>query len=125
MVMNKVSLGKQGEGLAASLLKKNGYRIVGRNVRSRFGEIDLVARDGPALCFIEIKTRTGFRFGLPEESVTPQKRWRLTRLARWYLQFHRLEDLPVRFDVVSLLIAPDGKVGRSRLIRGAFDAVIQ
>ena len=122
--MNKVAFGKQGEALAVKLLQENGYRILQQNVRSRFGEIDLVAQEGPVLCFIEIRTRSGFRFGLPEESITHRKRWQLTRLAHWYIQFHRLDDRPVRFDVVSLLVAPDGSVARSRLIKGAFDAVL-
>ncbi len=119
--MNKVALGKQGEELAIRLLKSNGYRILGRNVKARFGEIDVVARDGPTLCFIEIKSRTALKFGWPEESVGPQKQWQLGRLASWYLKAHRLGEARVRFDVVSILLQPDGSAARTRLIKAAFD----
>jgi len=119
--MNKIELGRKGETVAVELLEQNGYRILGRNVRAKFGEIDLVAKEGKTLCFVEIKTRTSLRFGWPEEAVTPEKRWRLSRLARWYLQAHRLESVPVRFDVVSILFDPEGSPARTRLIKSAFD----
>ena len=120
--MNNVRLGKQGEAEAVRLLRKSGYRIVGCNLRAKFGEIDVVARDGPVLCFIEIKARRSVTFGWPEEGVTSQKRQRLIRLANWYVQKHRVTGTPVRFDVVSILWNPDGSPARSRLIKGAFDA---
>jgi putative endonuclease len=119
--MNKTTLGRRGEERAASILKANGYRILGRNVRSRFGEIDVVAREGGVLCIVEVKTRTGLSFGFPEESVTLQKQARLKRLALWYLQSRRLLESPVRFDVVSILLSEGGDVARSRLIKRAFE----
>ena len=119
---NKFLLGRQGEGEAVRYLEKNGYRILHRNLRARFGEIDVVARDGPALCFVEIKTRSSIRFGFPEESVTGLKRQKLLRLASWYLQSRRpAGHSHVRFDVLSLLSGPDGPA-RIRLIKGAFEA---
>ncbi len=120
--MNTVTLGRQGEEKALRILKDNGYQIIARNVRSRFGEIDLVARDGRTLCFVEIKARTSIRFGFPEEGVSRVKQRRLIRLAQWYLQRYRLNDSPVRFDVVSLLLDSNGAEVRTRLIKGAFDA---
>jgi len=117
-----VALGKQGEALAVQALKSNGYRILARNLRVKFGEIDLVAQQGPTLCFVEIKARTSTRFGWPEEGVSHLKQWRLTRLAQWYLQRYRLADTPVRFDVVSILLNSDGSPARTRLIKGAFEA---
>ncbi|MBI3333540.1 MAG: YraN family protein [Candidatus Omnitrophica bacterium] len=115
-------LGRRGEEEAVRLLKANGYRILGRNVRARFGEIDVVARDGPVLCFVEIKARSSLRFGWPEEGVHPRKQWQLTRLAQWYLKAHRCGETPVRFDVVSLLLSSEGPPARTRLIKNAFDA---
>lgn len=96
--------------------------MLDRNVRARFGEIDVVARDGTTLCFVEVKARSSIRFGWPEESVTAQKRQRLLRLAQWYLQKTGSRGGPVRFDVLSLLSGPDGAPGRVRLIKGAFEA---
>ncbi len=93
-----------------------------RNVRSRFGEIDLVAKEGPTLCFVEVKARRTVRMGWPEEAVTEAKQRRLARLAQWYLKSRRYEDPPVRFDVVSVLFGPEGSVARTRLIKGAFES---
>lgn len=120
--MNKFLAGRAAEQAAVHYLQSQGYRILGRNVRSKFGEIDVVARDGATLCFIEVKHRSSTRFGWPEESVTGPKRFRLIRLARWYLQKIGSPEVPIRFDVLSLLSGPDGPDGRVRLIRGAFEA---
>ena len=120
--MNQRELGRKGEEEAVRLLRKSGYRIVGCNVKAKFGEIDVVARDGPVLCFVEIKARRSVTFGWPEEGVTFDKRQRLSRLANWYVQKHRVMGTPLRFDVVSILWNPDGSPARSRLIKGAFDA---
>lgn len=120
--LNRAALGRRCEDLAAEHLRGQGYRIIERNVRMRFGELDVVARDGPALCFVEIRARSSTRFGWPEESVTPQKRRRLIRLAQGYLQRLRGAPGPVRFDVLSILLGPDGAPARTRLIKGAFEA---
>ncbi len=120
--LNKRQQGTKGEDLAVEHLRANGYRILARNVKSKFGEIDCIAQEGQTLCFIEIKARTSTTFGWPEESVHPQKQWRLIRLARWYLQYKKLDDCPVRFDVISLLLNPDGSLARARIIPGAFEA---
>ena len=122
MILNKFQLGRKAEDEAADYLSKNGYRILHRNLRARFGEIDVVARDGPALCFVEIKARSSTRFGFPEEAVNFQKRQKLLKLAAWYLQSRRpAGHSHVRFDVLSLLSGPDGPA-RIRLIKGAFEA---
>ncbi len=121
--MSKLEMGRRGEAVALQVLKANGYRMVDRNVRAKIGEIDVVARDGTTLCFVEIRTKTSSQFGWPEESVRFPKQMRLTRLAQWYLKAHRLGDVPVRFDVVSILIGSDGTPARTRLIKAAFDAV--
>ena len=121
--MNKTAWGRRGEETAVRLLRENGYRIIGRNVRARFGEIDVVAKQGGAWCFIEVKTRRSVRMGWPEEGVTPAKQRQLSRLASWYLKFHRLQEIPIRFDVVSVLLDQDGGPARTRLIKGAFEAI--
>ena len=122
-MISKLLLGRRGEDEAVAYLRKNGYRILARNLRAKFGEIDVVAQDGPTLCFVEIKSRSSTRFGFPEEAVNAQKRQRLVRLASWYLQSHPSDrPRPVRFDVLSILNGPDGSAARIRLIKGAFDA---
>ena len=118
---DRAALGRRGEELAVEYLRAQGYRVIERNVRSRMGEIDVVARDGAVLCFIEVRTRSSTRFGWPEESVTALKRLRLARLAQGYLQRFRGPAGPVRFDVLSLLLGPDGAPARTRLIKGAFE----
>ncbi|MDO8729585.1 MAG: YraN family protein [Candidatus Omnitrophota bacterium] len=123
MILNKFLLGRKGEGEAVRYLKANGYRILHRNLRARFGEIDVVARDGEALCFVEIKARSSTRFGFPEEAVNFPKRQKLLKLAAWYLQSRRpAGHSSVRFDVLSILNGPDSTPARIRLIKGAFEA---
>lgn len=124
MADERVGRGRAGEAVACRHLLANGYRILERNVRFPYGEIDLVAREGGCLVFVEVRTRVGLRQGWPEESVTPRKRARLVRLAQGYLQKNPdcLKRSGVRFDVVSVLLAPDGAPARVRLIRDAFEA---
>lgn len=121
-MVERLFLGREGEAHALRLLRAKGYRILGRNVRSKFGEIDVVAQQGKALCFVEIKARTGLEFGFPEEAVDGRKQWRLRRLALWYLQSRRVKNVPVRFDVVSVLLHSDGRLARIHLIPSAFEA---
>jgi putative endonuclease len=114
-------LGQTWEDVAAAHLQRSGYRIVERNFRCRQAEIDFVAMDGLVLCFVEVKGRSGLRFGRPEEAVTPEKQRRILRAAEVYLHRRSLE-VAVRFDVVSVL-APAGR-GRPavEIFRGAFEA---
>jgi putative endonuclease len=91
-----------GEDLACRELERRGYAIVARRYRRRGGELDIVARDGPTLVFVEVKTRDGRWFGGAAEAVTGLKRRRIVQLALEYLMRHRLSDCPCRFDVVSI-----------------------
>jgi len=101
--MNTRKRGNEGETLAAECLKKRGYKIVCRNFTSRRGEIDIVAKDGQYLVFIEVKTRTSTYFGHPSEAVTPQKAERIRKTALYYLMKNRLNETPCRFEVVSIM----------------------
>ena len=96
------ALGAAGESAAARYLERRGYRIVEVNVRCRLGEIDLVACDAGVIVFVEVKGNRGWRYGAPEEMVTPAKQRRLTRLAAWYLQRRSWFGRPARFDVVAV-----------------------
>ena len=116
-----ITLGRRGEALAAAYLRKAGYRILACNYRTVLGEIDIVARDGRTVCFVEVKTRTSDAFGSPAEAVSLSKQRKLTRLARLFLKDHNLHGDPSRFDVVALLIPPAGQA-QIELIRNAFEA---
>jgi putative endonuclease len=99
---NRRALGAAGESVAAEFLRRLGCLIIEANVRSRLGEIDLVAQDGGVVVFVEVKGNRGGRYGAPEEMVTPAKQRRLTRLALWYLQRRGWLGRPARFDVIAV-----------------------
>ncbi|HEY3364747.1 MAG TPA: YraN family protein [Symbiobacteriaceae bacterium] len=116
-----VETGRAGELAAARFLIAQGYRILERNVRFRTGEIDIVAREGGALVFVEVKTRTGSRFGAPAEAVTRAKQQQLVRLAQLYLTGHGPADQSCRFDVVA--VEPASRGGWTcTLFQNAFSA---
>ncbi|MSO31097.1 MAG: YraN family protein [Acidobacteria bacterium] len=95
-------LGKMGEDLACCELQRRGYAVLARRYRSRHGEIDIVARDGPAVVFVEVKARRGGAFGGGGAAVTAWKQRRLVRMAGEFVARHRLHDTPCRFDVVAI-----------------------
>jgi putative endonuclease len=95
-------LGDAAEDVAANHLTRLGFRIVARNFRTRGGEIDLVARDGSTLCFVEVRSRKDTQHGAPEETVTPVKQRRVLVAARAWLAKHPTND-PCRFDVVAIV----------------------
>ena len=113
-------LGQDWEDAAERLLRREGYRIVERNYRTRVGEIDFIAFDGDVLCFIEVKGRRALGFGFPEEAVTLEKQRRIHRAAEWYLSRRAEDGGNRRFDVVS--IVGSGKGSCERIFRGAFEA---
>lgn len=91
-----------GEDLAAEALQRGGYLILARRYRTRYGEIDIVARDGDTLAFVEVKARGSGRFGTAADSVPGWKQRRIAAMALDYLsRVHRLDD-PCRFDVVAI-----------------------
>lgn len=116
---HRQSLGKRGEDLACAELEKRGYVILDRRFRTRCGELDIVARDGNVLVFVEVKARSGGNFGTPFESVTRQKRQRLSQMAASYLCVKRLAAVACRFDVVSIL--EQQGTHTIEVARGAFD----
>jgi len=98
-------LGDEGERLAARYLRRQGFRILARRYRTAMGEIDLIARDGKSIVFVEVKTRRSEAAGLPHEAVDLHKQAQLTRLALAFLKRFRLLEQPARFDVVSIVWA--------------------
>jgi putative endonuclease len=96
------SLGKIGEDLACAELTRRGYAIIDRRYRTRFGEIDIVARQGDMIVFVEVKARASLQFGDGAAAVTSGKQRRISQMAVDYMVRRRLEDRPCRFDVVSV-----------------------
>ncbi len=115
----KRGIGQQGEEEAARYLGSLGYILLERNYHTRSGEIDLIALDGDALCFIEVKARSSNAYGTPAESVHPAKQQKLTAAAEQYLCDHP-QDRPCRFDVVEVRLG--GSRPACRVIRDAFMA---
>ncbi len=97
-----------------------GTSILARRYRRRGGELDIIARDGETIVFVEVKTREDRAFGDGSEAVTPWKQRRMTHLANDFLARHRLVDRPCRFDVVAIHFA-SGDAGH-RVFENAFDA---
>lgn len=95
-------LGQQGETEAVEYLKKKGYRIIKRNFRLGKGEIDIIARDGRTLVFVEVKTKAREGFGEPEDRVTIKKQHQIGKVALGYLQKEVKKEVDCRFDVVTV-----------------------
>jgi putative endonuclease len=113
-------LGDRGEREAARVLRRAGLRILLRGYRTDQGEVDLIARDGDTLVFVEVKSRSR---GEPAEAVTPEKQRRLTMAALHFLKRHDLLEQRCRFDVVAI-VWPEGRQPASvEHLRDAFEAV--
>jgi putative endonuclease len=98
------ALGRVGEELACRALEAHGYTILARRYRARLGELDIVARDGATLVFVEVKARQDRRFGDPPAAVTWRKQQRLAVMAAEYLNAHGLGHERCRFDVVGVVV---------------------
>jgi putative endonuclease len=112
--------GQEGEATAERYLRRKGYRIVAKNLRSTLGELDLVAEDGRVLVFVEVKARRSEDFGGAIHAVHRQKQEKLIQLASQYLAKHHLTDRTCRFDVV-LLQGTDTSAPQVEHIQNAFD----
>ncbi|MBU4376955.1 MAG: YraN family protein [Candidatus Omnitrophica bacterium] len=116
----KDNIGKTGEALASGYLKRQGYEILERNYKTKIGEIDIVARDGKALVFVEVKTRQSDLYGLPEEAINAKKMRKLTQLAELYIKRKHLYQTEARFDVVGILMDCGNGSKSIRLTKNAF-----
>ena len=116
--INRRRIGAEKERLVCEWLEKKGYQILERNFRCRMGEIDIVAREGGYLAFIEVKYRGDVSCGLPEEAVDRRKQKAISQTALFYLRRYRYaETTPVRFDVAAV------SDGAAVLYKNAFDFV--
>lgn len=121
MASDNLKKGKEGEALAEKFLKKKGYKILQRNFRTRFGEIDIIALDNKTLVFVEVKARSAEAYGSPMAAVNAKKQLHLTHAANIYMEEHCVGDRALRFDVVGIL--GYGRTAKIELIQNAFDAV--
>ena len=110
MKRDNIKKGTIGEEAAVKHLKKKGYRVVERNYRTRYGEIDIICKEEPALVFVEVKTKTGERFGEPWEMVNKRKLGQIKRMATMYLKNKRLGEPLCRIDVVGVWLDESERV---------------
>lgn len=97
-------IGKLGEKLAVKYLEQNNYKILERNFECKQGEIDIIALDKNEVVFIEVKTRTNTKYGLPAEAVNPQKQKHLLKSVQYYIYNRHLEDEFIRIDVIEIYL---------------------
>jgi putative endonuclease len=114
----QIPLGRRGERAAEKYLRRNGYRIVARNFRAAGAEIDIVAMDGEALVFVEVKTRRSREAGAPHEAVDERKQKQIRRAAEIFATRYRADDVTMRFDIIA--VDASGKRLEIELLRNAF-----
>jgi len=112
--------GRHGEDLAAQYLARHGYRIIQQNYLASCGEVDIIAQEKDTLVFVEVKTRSGLRFGSPAAAVTHRKQQQISRTALVYLSQQRLLNKPARFDVVAVVLGKDAEP-HIELFKNAFE----
>lgn len=116
----RLTTGQRGENEAARYLKHRGFKILHRNYKNTFGEIDLIAKDGSQLVFIEVRTRSAEKQGHPAETIGPVKQRKISRTALGYLKYHNTAGLSARFDVVTILWGENAKVNKIDYFPNAF-----
>lgn len=119
MSVQRQQLGKLGEDVALEHLQAQGYVILVRNYRTDFGEIDIIAQDKNALCFIEVRTRISQEQGHPLESITSDKKSKIIRSSMCYLGELNLWESEIRFDVVSVIPEEEGRF-QVEIVQDAF-----
>ncbi len=100
---NFKSTGKSGEDIAEKFLIEKGYEIIKRNFRFGKGEIDIIAKDGDYLVFVEVKSRKNYNYGEPEYAITKSKQRQLKRMAEGYFYVNGIQEQLCRFDVITIV----------------------
>ena len=116
-------LGNFGEDEVEKYLKRHGYKILERNYRCRFGEVDIIALEDKCLVFVEVKTRISGKYGNPVNAVNAIKLQHLKKTALCYINYKRMADYPARFDIAEVFAENDGerfKVGKINLIKNIY-----
>jgi len=112
--------GDLGEEISENFLLESGYTILDKNFRCNIGEIDIIAREGNYICFIEVKTRYGDLFGRPCEAVTFSKQQKISKVAQIYIMKKRLYKFYFRFDVIEVILNKDDDSYSIKFIKNAF-----
>lgn len=112
--------GRIGEQWACRYLEKKGWTLLERNWRTRIGELDIIARNQEQIIVVEVRTTRHNRFGLGFQSVNSRKQHQVRRLAAQYIQLKGLQDVPLRLDVISVLLSPSDRPIRLDHLEGAF-----
>jgi putative endonuclease len=118
----RIQTGKRGEDIAVAYLKNRGYRIIERNYKCLFGEIDIVAKDDDTVVFVEVKSRKSEKFGDPQGAVGREKQKKISRISLKYLEEKHLYPCDARFDVVAIKMLPAGSI--VELIQNAFELAL-
>ena len=121
MLNQKQRFGKDSETLAVDFLRKQGYKIIETNYRTKLGEIDIIARDRDTLAFVEVKARRSDRYGVPKYAVTAQKKKKISMAALWYLKTTDQFNQKARFDVVGIFFQTS--TPRIEIIKNAFELI--
>ncbi|MBT8375017.1 MAG: YraN family protein [Deltaproteobacteria bacterium] len=119
MPNSRQKFGEKSESIAASYLKKQGYKIIEQNYRTKLGEIDIIAKEKGAIAFIEVKARRSDQFGNPKWAVTPQKQKKISMVALQYLKTTGQSNAKARFDVVSIISSHDNP--SIEIVKNAFE----
>jgi putative endonuclease len=106
-VLTKTKKGDLGEEYASKVIKGIGYKIISRKFRSKFGEIDIIAKDRRVLKFIEVKTRWSTKFGKPEEAVTQKKLKNIIKTVEYYLMVNKIKYKNYQIEIISIDLSKD------------------
>ena len=119
MLNKRQKFGEKGEAIAVGQLKKEGYKIIETNYRTKLGEIDIIAKDKNTIVFVEVKARRTVHFGSPKWAVTPKKQKKISIVALYYLKSTKQSTVKARFDVVTVSLNRDKP--RIEIIKNAFE----
>ena len=119
MLNRKQKFGEKGEEIAVRHLKKQGYKIIETNYRTKLGEIDIIAKDKDTIVFAEVKTRRSVQFGNPKQAVTVQKQRKISMVALGYLKATGQSTARARFDVVGIISNRDSV--QVEIVKNAFE----
>ncbi len=120
-MLNNKETGKLGENIARDYLIEKGYSIIELNYSTRYGEIDIIAKNGKLIVFIEVKTRRGINFGYPREAVDNYKQLKIKNMAEFYILRKKLKDTPMRFDVIEVFLDENNKTKSISQLKNAFE----
>ncbi|MFN3698757.1 MAG: YraN family protein [Dictyoglomus sp.] len=118
--MNNKDVAKIGEDFTELFLKKRGFKIIEKNFRTSFGEIDIIAQKNGLLIFVEVKTRKSISYGMPIEAINEKKQNRIKKIAENFIRDKRIKFNEIRFDVMSVILSAQGEISKWEYIPNAF-----